>query len=206
MTAAYMTRCVYLTFFGEYRGSVAHELAEVHEAEVLAEGDELVEHHLAEEQDDYIPGFGRTRADDHGARAAREQRAHHRAAVDPVVLRGVRGLPQLPALREVREVVPARASRSSTVHAGEVQRRSSRSISVAIALAGIGVAYALLLARSSARSGSSERNPLARARQALPRHEVLPRRAVHRHHRRRRSRARSPTASTGSTSTSSTTC
>src|SRR5689334_9548856 len=34
MTAAYMTRCVYLTFFGEYRGSVAHELAEVHEAEV----------------------------------------------------------------------------------------------------------------------------------------------------------------------------
>ena len=58
MTAAYMTRCVYLTFFGEYRGSIAHELAEVHEAEVLAEGDELVEHHLAEEQDDYIPGFG----------------------------------------------------------------------------------------------------------------------------------------------------
>src|SRR5258705_4258482 len=58
MTAAYMTRCVYLTFFGEYRGSVSHELAEVHEAEVLAEGDELVEHHLAEEQDDYIPGFG----------------------------------------------------------------------------------------------------------------------------------------------------
>ena len=58
MTAAYMTRCVYLTFFGEYRGSVAHEVAEIHEAEVLAEGDELVEHHLAEEQDDYIPGFG----------------------------------------------------------------------------------------------------------------------------------------------------
>src|SRR6185503_16170793 len=52
MTAAYMTRCVYLTFFGDYRGSVAHELAEVREAEVLAEGDELVEHHLAEEQDD----------------------------------------------------------------------------------------------------------------------------------------------------------
>ena len=66
MTAAYMTRCVYLTFFGEYRGSVAHEIAEVHEAEVLAEGDELVEHHLAEEQDYYVPGFGHA-ADDHGA-------------------------------------------------------------------------------------------------------------------------------------------
>src|SRR3954452_12993518 len=49
LTAAYMTRCVYLTFFGEYRGSTQRELAEVHEAEVLAEGDELIEHHLAEE-------------------------------------------------------------------------------------------------------------------------------------------------------------
>src|SRR5204863_5688834 len=58
LTAAYMTRCVYLTFFGEYRGSIAHEVAETHEAEQLAEGDELVEHHLAEVQDDYIPGFG----------------------------------------------------------------------------------------------------------------------------------------------------
>src|SRR5438445_1750345 len=67
LTAAYMTRCVYLTFFGEYRGSVAHEVAEIHEAEVLAEGDELVEHHLAEAQDDYIPGFGgHARADVHG--------------------------------------------------------------------------------------------------------------------------------------------
>src|SRR3954465_9868749 len=64
MTAAYMTRCVYLTFFGEYRGSVAHELAEVHEAEVFAEGDELVEHHLAEEQDAFVPGFGHA-AEDH---------------------------------------------------------------------------------------------------------------------------------------------
>jgi len=58
MTAAYMTRCVYLTFHGEYRGGEAHELAEVEEAERLAEGDELVEHHLAEEQDNFIPGFG----------------------------------------------------------------------------------------------------------------------------------------------------
>ena len=69
LTAAYMTRCVYLTFFGEYRGSTEHELAEVHEAEVLAEGDELIEHHLAEEQDDlYVPGFGPGAPDDHGHR------------------------------------------------------------------------------------------------------------------------------------------
>jgi NADH-quinone oxidoreductase subunit L len=67
LTAAYMTRCVYLTFFGEYRGSVAHEVAEVLEAEVLAEGDELIEHHLAEEQDPhFVPGFGPgTAHDDH---------------------------------------------------------------------------------------------------------------------------------------------
>jgi NADH-quinone oxidoreductase subunit L len=53
MTAAYMTRCIYLTFFGEYRGGHAHD---PHEAE--GAGDELVEHHLAEDQDDYLPGFG----------------------------------------------------------------------------------------------------------------------------------------------------
>jgi len=67
LTAAYMTRAVYLTFVGEYRGSTEHEIAEVHEAEVLAEGDELIEHHLAEEQDDYLPGFGpHAVVDDHG--------------------------------------------------------------------------------------------------------------------------------------------
>ena len=93
MTAAYMTRCVYLVFFGEYRGSVAHEIGEVHEAEVLAEGDELVEHHLAEAQDDYLPGFG-DHADAHAHGAAREQPAPHRAAVGALVLRGVRRFPQ----------------------------------------------------------------------------------------------------------------
>jgi NADH-quinone oxidoreductase subunit L len=47
MTAAYMTRCIYLTFFGEYRGGHAD-----HRADAAGEGDELVEHHLAEEQAD----------------------------------------------------------------------------------------------------------------------------------------------------------
>jgi NADH-quinone oxidoreductase subunit L len=45
MTAAYMTRCVYYVFFGEYRGG-HHAHADV----VHAEGDELVEHDLAEVQ------------------------------------------------------------------------------------------------------------------------------------------------------------
>ena len=56
MTAAYMTRCIYLTFYGEYRGGHADD---VHADE--GAGDELVEHHLAEDQDDYLPGFGRAR-------------------------------------------------------------------------------------------------------------------------------------------------
>jgi NADH-quinone oxidoreductase subunit L len=58
LTAAYMTRCVYLTFFGEYRGGHAHE----HEPAVVAahagEGDEMYEHHLAEEQDTHLPEHG----------------------------------------------------------------------------------------------------------------------------------------------------
>ena len=58
LTAAYMTRCVYLTFFGEYRG--------VHAPDPAGEGDELVEHHLAEEQhDQFVPGFGPDAHDDH---------------------------------------------------------------------------------------------------------------------------------------------
>jgi NADH-quinone oxidoreductase subunit L len=44
LTAAYMGRCVYYVFFGEYRGG--HEHAPADEA-----GDELVEHHLAEDQE-----------------------------------------------------------------------------------------------------------------------------------------------------------
>ena len=56
LTAAYMTRCIYLTFFGEYRGghAEAHD-APVAVAAVAAQGDELHEHHLAEEQDTHLP-------------------------------------------------------------------------------------------------------------------------------------------------------
>jgi NADH:ubiquinone oxidoreductase subunit 5 (subunit L)/multisubunit Na+/H+ antiporter MnhA subunit len=45
LTAAYMTRCIYYTFFGEYRGG--------DHAHADGAGDELVEHHLAEVQDEY---------------------------------------------------------------------------------------------------------------------------------------------------------
>jgi NADH-quinone oxidoreductase subunit L len=56
MTAAYMTRCVYYVFFGEYRGG-DHAHAE-------AAGDELVEHHLAEVQDDVDVSPHDVRVDD----------------------------------------------------------------------------------------------------------------------------------------------
>ncbi|MCL6640736.1 MAG: NADH-quinone oxidoreductase subunit L [Candidatus Rokubacteria bacterium] len=46
MTAAYMTRCVYYVFFGEYRGG-----DHAHADPSHAAGDEVVEHHLAEAQD-----------------------------------------------------------------------------------------------------------------------------------------------------------
>jgi NADH-quinone oxidoreductase subunit L len=47
LTAAYMTRCIYYVFFGEYRGG---DHAHADPAHVT--GDDVVEHHLAEVQDD----------------------------------------------------------------------------------------------------------------------------------------------------------
>jgi NADH-quinone oxidoreductase subunit L len=55
LTAAYMTRCVYLTFFGEYRGGHAHDHEPALVGAHAGEGDELHEHHLAEEQDTHLP-------------------------------------------------------------------------------------------------------------------------------------------------------
>jgi len=66
MTAAYMTRCVYLTFFGEYRGGAEH--SEEHE---LADDDAhmaLVGHDAGHDadHDKHIPGFGAHADDGHG--------------------------------------------------------------------------------------------------------------------------------------------
>src|SRR5436190_121202 len=158
MTAAYMTRCVYLTFFGEYRGSVSHELAEVHEAEVLAEGDELVEHHLAEEQDDYLPGFG-----DHADAHAHGPHESNRLITAPLwvlsffaVFAGFINAPGIlkfehwfqPRVAFV-EVEPAKFNVILAI------------VSVAIALLGIGVAYAYYWLGAGPQR-LAERNPVAR--------------------------------------------
>jgi NADH-quinone oxidoreductase subunit L len=163
MTAAYMTRCVYLTFFGEYRGSVSHELAEVHEAEVLAEGDELVEHHLAEEQDDYIPGFGpHAGSDPHGPHGPHES---NRLLTVPLwvlsffaVFAGFLNAPFVNARFEhwfqprvaFVEVEPAKFNVILAI------------VSVAIALLGIGASYAYYWLGAGPQR-LAERNPLARA-------------------------------------------
>ncbi|MDQ1481769.1 MAG: NADH-quinone oxidoreductase subunit, partial [Actinomycetota bacterium] len=160
MTAAYMTRCVYLTFFGEYRGSVAHEVAEVHEAEVLAEGDELVEHHLAEEQDDYVPGFGpHADADAHGPHES------NRLLTGPLwvlsffaVFAGFLNAPFLGTKFEHWfqprvAFVPVEAAKFNVILA---------IVSVAIALLGIGASYAYYWLGAGPQR-LAERNPLARA-------------------------------------------
>ncbi|HUW03163.1 MAG TPA: NADH-quinone oxidoreductase subunit L [Acidimicrobiales bacterium] len=41
MTAAYMTRCIYLTFFGEYRGDLSHHAHDHGDAEAAETSDEL---------------------------------------------------------------------------------------------------------------------------------------------------------------------
>jgi NADH-quinone oxidoreductase subunit L len=63
MTAAYMTRCIYLTFFGEYRGGAAHgheahdHNAHVHNVETEIDSEEHDEEH-AEELDSHDPHLG----------------------------------------------------------------------------------------------------------------------------------------------------
>jgi NADH-quinone oxidoreductase subunit L len=61
MTAAYMTRCVYLTFFGEYRGGTHAHADPTH-----ATGDDVVEHHLAEVQDEAEDAHGAVATAHHG--------------------------------------------------------------------------------------------------------------------------------------------
>ena len=112
MTAAYMTRCVYLTFHGEYRGG--HAPAEAH-------GDT----HTDDHGDEHDPGH-----DDHdAARAAREQLVAHRTVVGAVVLRGLRGPLELPALLRSSRSGSSRGipPRSPSSRRSRTPRRSTRS-------------------------------------------------------------------------------
>ena len=100
-------------------------------------------------------------------RPAREQPPHHRAAVGPVVLRGLRRLLELPALRASSRSgssrVPAAFADIRRCAPGRVQRRSSRPISVADrGSPASAIVWALLLGQAGRRA-SAERNALAGA-------------------------------------------
>jgi NADH:ubiquinone oxidoreductase subunit 5 (subunit L)/multisubunit Na+/H+ antiporter MnhA subunit len=150
---------VYLTFFGEYRGSIAHEAAEVHEAEVLAEGDELIEHHLAEEQDDYIPGFG-----DHAGAHAHGPHESNRLLTGPLWVLSFfavfAGLINAPGILKFEHwfqprvaFVPVEPAKFNVLLA---------IVSVTIAALGIGAGYAYYWLGAGPQR-LAERNPLARA-------------------------------------------
>jgi NADH:ubiquinone oxidoreductase subunit 5 (subunit L)/multisubunit Na+/H+ antiporter MnhA subunit len=155
-----MTRCVYLTFFGEYRGSVGHELSEVHEAEAHAEGDELVEHHLAEEQDDYIPGFGAHAAGEH----AHGPHESNRLITTPLWILSFfaifAGLLNLPHFQNFEHWFQPRAAFVEVTPAEFSIVVAA--ISLAIAVAGGALAY-FYYWKKMGPQGLSERNGLARA-------------------------------------------
>jgi NADH:ubiquinone oxidoreductase subunit 5 (subunit L)/multisubunit Na+/H+ antiporter MnhA subunit len=159
MTAAYMTRCVYLVFFGEYRGSVEHETSELHDAEVKAEGDELVEHHLAEAQDDYLPGFG-----DHAPAHAHGPHESNRLITAPLWVLSFfavfAGLLNAPGIEKFEHWFEPRVAFVEVTHADFSVIAAV--ISVAVALAGFGAAYAYYW-RGLGPQRLAERNPLARA-------------------------------------------
>ncbi len=159
MTAAYMTRCVYLTFFGEYRGSVEHEVHEVVEAEVLAEGDELVEHHLAEEQDAFVPGFG-----GHGDAHSAEPHESNRLITVPLWIltffAAFAGFVNAPGVEKFDKWFEPRVAFVPAPHVSF--NVIAAIVSVAVALTGIGAAYAYYW-RGLGPHELAERNELARA-------------------------------------------
>jgi NADH-quinone oxidoreductase subunit L len=153
MTAAYMTRCTYLTFFGEYRGGHAHD---PHEAE--GQGDELVEHHLAEDQDDYLPGFGPHGEEHHGA--PHESNWILTAPLWILSFLAVfAGFINIPGNLKFGEWFEPSYAFVEISHAEF--NVIVATVSVLIALAGIGVAYAYYW-KGWGPQRLSERNPLAR--------------------------------------------
>ena len=138
MTAAYMTRCIYLTFFGEYRGGHAAR------ATRPASG--------ARARSTASTRRSRSTHDAHARRSAREQLAHHHAALGAVVVRDLRRLPQLPALRRSsRSGSSPRDPLASPRRCGTPRStRSSPRSRCAIALIGVGLAWAFYTGRLEA--------------------------------------------------------
>jgi NADH-quinone oxidoreductase subunit L len=160
LTAAYMTRCIWYTFHGEYRGGAAAHADPTHAA-----GDDLVEHHLAEVQE---PEHG-------GVAVATHADAHHGEPHESPPLLTVplwilaafsAGAGFLNAVAfewdwftrwfEPRIAFPVDAIFHPEFETGEAI------LAIAVAVAGIGAAY-LYYWRGIGLVGLAERSALARA-------------------------------------------
>ncbi len=163
MTAAYMTRCVYLTFFGEYRGG-HHGEAHAHDV-----GDELVEHDLADVQ--------------HADEVAHHGEPHESNGLITVPLWILSffslfvGLLNAPGIEKFTEWFEPRFAFPELPHAEFSIGLAA--LSVIVALLGAGSVVRVLLAepRPAAAHGAQPRRVRG---QAVPRQEVLPGRALHR--------------------------
>jgi NADH-quinone oxidoreductase subunit L len=165
LTAAYMTRCIYYVFFGEYRGG-----PHAHADPAHAQGDELVEHALAEVQDaESAAGAHGVAtlvhdASDHGAHDA-----HAGPHESNLVITGPLwvlsffsvfiGLLNAPGIEKFTEWFEPRFAFPELEHAEFSVIAAT--ISVAIALAGIGASY-LYYWRGLGPQQLAERNSLAR--------------------------------------------
>jgi NADH-quinone oxidoreductase subunit L len=169
MTAAYMTRCIYLTFFGEYRGG---------HADALTAGETLEDEHVAEA----IVAAGAHHAGGHDAHATPDAGAHaggHDAHHgDPHESNGLITIPLVILsafaifagflnaapfhIEKFREWFEPRVAFpvDTIVHASFSWPKAI--LSVAIALAGFGVAYAYYWLQWGPQR-LAERNNLARA-------------------------------------------
>jgi NADH-quinone oxidoreductase subunit L len=165
MTAAYMTRCVYLTFFGEYRGG-----DHTHADPTFQEGDELVEHHLAAVQDPEDIEPHDVRADDrlpvatavhHDAHHAEPHESNALITGPLWVLSAFSlfvGLLNAPGVEKFTEWFEPRFAFPGLEHAEFSIVLAT--ISVLVALAGFGAAY-LYYWRELGPQRLSERNQLA---------------------------------------------
>ena len=159
MTAAYMTRCVYLTFWGEYRGGHSHAGEHIDEAE-----------HLPDE--DGVPAHGH---DDHGAHAGPHE--SNGLILFPLyvlsafaIFAGAFNFPDWIApfgsdLKFDEWFAPKSPAFEELFHSmGHAEFNFLvAGISVAIALSGIGLAYAFYSGRLKFLENLSSRNSLARA-------------------------------------------
>ena len=171
MTAAYMTRCVYLTFFGEYRGAHGH-----------------ARRSRRSTRPSTIPPTTAASIDARRPTRTRRTRATGSITVPLWILSFFAvfaGLARtLPAhIEKFKEWFEPRVAFPEVVH----PRRSSWSVGGDLGRDRAGRASVIAYAYYWAAAARSDLARAQRARprgQALPRQQVLPRRPVHRRHRR----------------------